>query len=119
MKEHIRFQLIRFGDKKDIRKFADLLDTTVIILYEAGHLDKLSNGTLYTKFQKKIPDEKRSQYYTWIDGRIEQESADTLRKWVIQETTFQTVIADMIWGLKDHGNKYHRKEKSYFADWKT
>lgn len=119
MKEHIRFQPRRFGDETDIRKFADLLDTTVINLYEAGHLEELPNGTLYTKFQKKIPDEKRSQYYTWIDGRTEQEIADTLRKWVIQETAFQTVIADMICGLKDHGNKYRRKEKSYFADWKT
>lgn len=58
MEELDRFQSIRNGHAKDMEKFADLLDIAVISLCEAGRFEELSNETLYTKLQKKIPEEK-------------------------------------------------------------
>ena len=48
-----------------------------------------------------------------------QESVKTVRKWVIQETEFETVAAETIHGLQDQGSKYHRKEMSNLSNWKT
>lgn len=42
--------------------FADLLYIAVINFREAGWLEKLSKGTLYTKLWKKIPEEKLTKY---------------------------------------------------------
>ena len=53
---------------------------------------------------------KLTQYHRWINERREQKSAETLRKWVIQEVEFGTVAAEMIHGLKHKDNKYHRKK---------
>ena len=58
-----RFQPIKIGYAKDMQKFQDLLDIAVIKLCEAGRLEELSNRTLYTKLQKKIPEEKLTQYH--------------------------------------------------------
>ena len=61
--ERDRFQPIRRGHTKNIDLFADLLDTAVINLRETGGLEELLNGTLYTKLQKKIPEQKLTQFY--------------------------------------------------------
>ena len=66
--------------------------------------------------QKKIPDEKLTQHHNWIYEKGEKENVETLRKWVIQEVEFKTVVAERIHGLKDPNNKYHRKEKSFFTN---
>ena len=50
------FHPIRNGNAKDMKKFADLLDIAVINLKEAERTEEFSNGTLYTKLQKKIPE---------------------------------------------------------------
>ena len=35
---------------------------------------------------------------------------------VMQEAEFETLVVETIHSLKDHDNKYHRKEKLYFAN---
>lgn len=79
-----RFQPIRCEYAKDLEKFAYLQDIAFINLFEAGHLEELSNGTLYVRLQKKIAEEKLTQYII-IDGftRGEKENVKILRKWVI------------------------------------
>lgn len=57
LQERDRFQPIRRGHTKNIDLFA------VINLRETGGLEELLNGTLYTKSQKKIPEEKLTQFY--------------------------------------------------------
>ena len=37
----------------------------------------------------------------------------------IHEPEMETWAAGIINSLKDQGNKYHKKEKPYFADWIT
>ena len=46
-----------------MEKVADMLDIAIINLREAGNIEELSNETLYTKLQKKSPEEKINQYY--------------------------------------------------------
>ena len=49
-----------------MEKVADMLDIVIINLRDAGNIEELSNETLYTKLQKKSPEEKINQYYWWI-----------------------------------------------------
>ena len=42
------------------------------ILKEAERTEELSNGTLYTKLQRKIPESQLSQYHIWIFDKSEQ-----------------------------------------------
>ena len=63
LQERDRFHPIRRGHTKNIDLFADLLDTAFINLRETGGLEELLNGTLYTKLQKKIPEQKLTQFY--------------------------------------------------------
>ena len=112
LEELDRFQS-RSGHAKDI---ADLLNIAAINLREAGHFEELSNGILYTKLQKKILEEKLTQYHCWIYEKGEKENIETLRKWVIGEAEIKTVAVETIHGLKDPNNKYQRKEKSFFKN---
>ena len=40
---------------KELEKFADLLDITIVNLKEANRSEELNDGLLYLKLQKKLP----------------------------------------------------------------
>jgi len=48
------FKYVRYGNAKDIEKFADLLDITVINVKESGRYEELGYGSLYLKLVKKM-----------------------------------------------------------------
>ena len=49
------FKSIGFENPKDLEKYADLLNTAIVNLKEANHLEKLKDGLVYMKLQKKLP----------------------------------------------------------------
>ena len=43
------------GSHRDIEKFTDLFDVTIVNLKEANRFEELNDGLLYLKLQKKLP----------------------------------------------------------------
>ena len=78
------------GNYKEIEKFADLLDITIVYLKEANRSEELKDGLLYLKLQKKLPTSMLSSYHRWIFEKQKRESVESLREWVLQEAEFQT-----------------------------
>ena len=64
---------------KDIEKFANLLDVTIVNLKEAKWLEALKDGLLYLKLQKKLPTTMLSAYHWWIFENHKLESVESLR----------------------------------------
>ena len=93
------FRLIRQGNAKDLEQFADLLDIAIINLQETDQYHELGNGSLYTKLQRKLPQSMLANYHRWIFENKMSESVATLRKWVLQESEFQTVASETVYGV--------------------
>ena len=75
------FRPIRYGNSKDLEKFADLLDIAIVNLKEANRLEELKDGMLYMKLQKKLPASMLTHYHQWIFENHKTESVEVLREW--------------------------------------
>ena len=101
LEEVDNFRPIYPGNYKEIEKFADLLDITIVNLKEANRSEELNDGLLYLKLQKKLPTSMLSTYHRWIFERQKRESVESLREWVLQEAEFQTKALEAVHGLAD------------------
>ena len=82
-----------------MEELADLLEITVIKLKEADQHYELGNSSLYSKLQKKLPESMLARYHRWIfESRIN-ESVVAYKKWVFQESQFQTIASEMVHGV--------------------
>ena len=52
LEEIDNFRPVRYGKSKDLERYADLLDITIVNLKEANQFNKLRDGLLYMKLQK-------------------------------------------------------------------
>ena len=98
LEEVDNFRRIYPGNYKEIAKFADLLDITIVNLKEANRSEKL-NGLLYLKLQSKLPTSMLSSYHPWIFEKHNHKSVETMREWVLQEAEFQTKTLEAVHGL--------------------
>ena len=92
------FKPLRPGNARDLDKFADLLDVTVVNLREAGRHDDLS-------LCKKLTETILAHYHRWIHENGRWQSVETLREFIIQEAEFQSVASETIHGLRKRGHK--------------
>ena len=91
------FKPICPGNYKEIEKFADLLDITIVNLKEANCLEELNDGSLYMR-NYPHPCYPRIINGYWRNKRVSQlilekqksESVENLREWVLQEAECQT-----------------------------
>ena len=93
------FSEICDGNAKDLEQFAYLLDSAVISLQEAGKHNELWDGVLYITLQRKLPQSMLASYHRWVYENNISESVITLKTWVIQESKFQTIANETIYGL--------------------
>ena len=82
-----------------MEEFADLLDIALINLQEAGQNQELGDGYLYTKLQRKLHQSMLARYHRWVFETNTAESVVTLRKWILQESEFQTNASETVHGL--------------------
>ena len=113
LEEVDNFRPICPGNYKEIEKFADLLDITIVNLKEANRSEELKDGLLYLKLQKKLPTSMLSSYHRWIFEKQKRESVESLREWVLQEAEFQTKALEAVHGLTNtrQGKSEMRKFK--------
>lgn len=108
MDELENFKPIRLGNSRDIDKFADLIDITVVNLKDAGRTEELGNGSLYNKLQQKLPESMLAQYHRWIFEKSKSESVESLKEWIIQEAEFQTIASETVRGLDSNDARRHK-----------
>ena len=107
------FRPICPGNYKEIEKFTDPLDITIVNLKEANRSEDLNDGLLYLKLQKKLPTSMLSSYHRWIFEKQKPESVESLREWVLQEAEFQTKALEAVHGITNtrQGKSEMRKFK--------
>ena len=93
------FRPVRYGNSKDIEKFADLLDIAIVNLKESNRYEELKDGMLYIKLQKKLPATMLASYHRWVFENHKVECVEVLREWVIQEADFQCRALETVQGL--------------------
>ena len=94
-----QFRQIQSGNTKELERFADLLDMTVINLKDAGEHRDLGDGCLYIQLQRKLPQSLLAKYHRWLFENNVTESVVALKTWVIQESHFQTIASETVYGL--------------------
>ena len=82
LEEVDNFRPICLGNYKQIEKFADVFNITIVNLKEANRSEELNDGLLYLKLQKKLPTSMLSSYHRWIFEKQKRESVKSLREWV-------------------------------------
>jgi hypothetical protein len=109
--EHLdKFPVMKEENAKSIKKFADLLDIAVINLKEAEREEDLSDGVLYFRLQKKMPEMMLTRYHRWIFESGEYESVETLRQWLNKESEYYTIASETVRGLSQKENTKHSKQ---------
>ena len=106
-----KFKPIHLGYSRDIEKFADLLDVTVVNLKEAGRHDELENGSLYLSLRKKLTEPMLVQYHQWIYENGQYQSVETMREFIAREAQFQTVASETICGFGANSNPNQKQER--------
>ena len=66
LEEIDNFTPVRYGNSKDIEKYADLLDIAIVNLKESNRCEELKDGMLYIKLQKKLPAQMLAAYHRWV-----------------------------------------------------
>ena len=94
-----QFRQIQSENAEELERFADLLDTTVINLKDAGEHQDLGDGCLYIQLQRKLPQSLLAKYHRWLFENNVTESVVALKTWVIQESHFQTIASETVYGL--------------------
>ena len=99
LKDLEQFPQIQSGNAEELERFADLLDITVINLKDAGEHRDLGDGCLYIQLQRKLPQSLLAKYHRWLFENNVTESVVALKIWVIQESHFQTIASETVYGL--------------------
>ena len=77
---------INAENPRELEKFADLVERTVVTLKENKQNSDLEGGTIYAIVLEKIPQSLLSQHYRWIKEKGKLESLEELRQWVEPKT---------------------------------
>ena len=106
---------INAENPRELEKFADLVERTVVTLKENKHTSDLEGGTLYAIVLEKIPQSLLSQYYRWVKEKGKLESLEELREWVAEEAEYQVQALEVKNGVSSAGGKHIKWPRSYFG----
>ena len=107
---------INADDPRELERFANIVERTVVSLKENNKLANLEGGTLYASGLEKLPQAVLSQYYQWIKENGSMESLEELRHWVVEEAEYQVQASEIKHGLSSVGRVRGKSlTKSYFG----
>ena len=106
---------INAENPRELDKFADLVERTVVTLKENKHTSDLEGGTLYAIVLEKIPQSLLSQYYRWVKEKGKLESFEELREWVAEEAEYQVQASEVKNDVSNAGGKHVKWPRSYFG----
>ncbi|PFX12673.1 hypothetical protein AWC38_SpisGene23326 [Stylophora pistillata] len=79
------FKQLREGSKKDLEKFAELLDALVVNLIDAKQEGELRNGSLYITLHRKFNKNLLAKCKQWICDNRKSEDVNVLREFIRRE----------------------------------
>ena len=110
------FPQLKTGDPRSFEAFADLLDTAVMKLEEAGRIDELSNGTLFTSLQRKLTESLIIEYQRWLADTHKDRTVETLGEWALRESDFQIRATESVHGFN---SSEKRQQLAFFTSENT
>ena len=106
---------INVDNPRELERFADLVERTVVTLKENKHTSDLEGGTLYAIVLEKIPQSLLSQYYRWVKEKGKLESLEELREWVAEEAEYQIQASEVKNGVSSANGKNVKWPRLYFG----
>ena len=110
-----KMKAINSENPRELEKFADLVERTVVTLKENKHTSDLEGGTLYAIVLEKIPQSLLSQYYRWVKEKGKLESLEELQEWVAEEAEYQVQASEVKNGVSSAGGRQVKWPQSYFG----
>ena len=95
---------INADNPRELERFADIVERTVVSLKENKKFADLEGGTLYAIVLEKLPQALLSQYYRWIKEKGSLESLEELRRWVAEEAEYQVQASEIKHGFSSVGS---------------
>ncbi|PFX18797.1 hypothetical protein AWC38_SpisGene16829 [Stylophora pistillata] len=106
-----RMKPLNAENPRELERFADLVERTVVTLKEnKKHTSDLEGGTLCAIVLEKIPQSLLSQYYRWVKEKGKLESFEELREWVAEEAEYQIQASEVKNGVFSASGKEHLGE---------
>jgi len=105
---------INAENPRELEKFADVMERTVVTLQENTQNSNLEGGTLYAIVLEKISQSLLSQYYRWINEKGKLESLEELRQWVVEEAEYQVQASEVKHGVSSTGGRHVKGPRSFF-----
>ena len=84
-----KMRSINADNPRELERFTDIVERTVVSLKENKKFADLEGGTLCAIVREKLPQALLSQYYQWIKEKGSMESLEELRHWVAEEAKRQ------------------------------
>ena len=76
---------INADNPRELERFTDIVERTVVSLKQNKKFADLEGGTLCAIVLEKLPQALLSQYYQWIKEKGSMESLEELRHWVAEK----------------------------------
>ena len=106
---------INADNPRELERYADIVERTVVSLKTNKRFSDLEGGTLYAIVLEKLPQALLSQYYWQIKEKGSMEPLEELRRWVAEEAEYQVQASEIKHGLSSVGNARGKSStKSYF-----
>ena len=109
-----RLSPIQERNLDEIEKFTDHLISTVVKLKEKERSSELKpNSMLYTLLLEKLPKTMLADYFRWTKEQHREESIETLRDWLIDETEYRIRALESRDGLSSNLKKQEKSHRSF------
>ena len=95
---------INADNPRELERFADIVERTVVSLKENKKYADLEGGTLYETVLEKLPQVLLRQHYRWIKEKGNMKSLEELRRWVAEETEYHVQALEVKHGFSRVGS---------------
>ena len=94
---------INADNPRELERFANIVERTVVSLKKNKKFSDLEGGTLYAIVLEKLPQALLNQYFQRIKEKGRMEPLEELRHWVTEETEYQVQASEIKHGLASVG----------------
>lgn len=105
LEELDKFRRVREGNASDLERFAELLDTLIVKLTEAGQAGKLGAGSLYVTLLRKLNEQLIVKYQDWLREKRLEGTVKDLYDFVNDEAESWVTAAETMKGLGQEKTK--------------
>lgn len=100
-----KFRGVREGNANDLERFAELLDTLIVKLCDAGQEGELGAGLLYVSLLRKLKEQLIVKYQDWLRERQLEGNVRNLHAFVNDEAESWMVALETVKGLGEQKAK--------------